>query len=318
MKRIAGGNEVRYGLGDSTWTVRIRNRDGSAGIFCAGALVTNSHVVTAAQCVDHYKTKPYELVVRAGDWSKQTDAGEVVKVVKNIAIHPEYHGDGVPNNDVAVLELVTPVEWDKSSPTGYKYIRPVALPTSDMEWTHQKTLFTVSGWGSRTKDEYEDMVLTETLNLHQTWILFVGFQTCGSRYDNAVKRGMLCAGDNDRHNVCMGDVGAPLVTFESWFRTQKPTAVGFNVRNTTDITQTLTDTEGDERLTRSHPKIIYISEEDVKSKGGIPILAGVSSWVYLGQGCARAEFPGVYADMRTYREWILRQTGGEPIWIITP
>jgi len=299
LSRIVGGQVVKYGE-ESTWTVSLRDRYGSGGIFCAGALVTNSHVVTAAQCV--VLMTPDELLVGVGDWSRRPDAGEIISEVKNIAIHPNYYADGAPSHgDVAVLELVEPVEWDE-------YKRPVALPTSDVEWTHQETLFTVSGWGSRTEDG------RGTFKLHQADVPFVDFNICGSRYGDDVKRGMLCAGDLEKGGVdaCIGDAGGPLVTFEP---------VGFYLRNSTDITKTLIGTEKDEiklqnsRNTPPHPKINYLSQEDFISEGGLPILAGVVSW---GQGCARAEYPGVYADMRTYREWVYSQTGGAPIWIITP
>ena len=48
-------------------------------------------------------------------------------------------------------------------------------------------------------------------------------------------------------------------------------------------------------------------------KNGIPTLSGIVSW---GFGCARPQLAGIYTDVRRFRPWIIRQIGGEPLWIV--
>ena len=100
-------------------------------------------------------------------------------------------------------------------------------------------------------------------------------------------KGYLKEGGRDS---CTGDSGGPLATFSSSLVIH-----GSGLPITT-------------------LNINPIRNEDYVNQG-VPTLAGVVSW---GLGCARPGYPGVYADIRTYRDWIIKQIGGEPIWIISP
>ena len=87
-QKIVGGMPVEQG--QSPWTVSLKHRDGrDFYTFCAGSLISDRHVITAAHCVYHHQ--PYELFVGVGDWDKDVqDYGEILSAVVNIEIHPQY------------------------------------------------------------------------------------------------------------------------------------------------------------------------------------------------------------------------------------
>lgn len=64
-------------------------------------------------------------------------------------------------------------------------------------------------------------------------------------------------------------------------------------------------------LQRGQSAILPITRKALKA--GVPTLSGIISW---GLGCARTGYPGVYTDIRMYRDWIIKEIGGEPRWIL--
>ena len=81
------------------------------------------YVITAAHCTDE-GLKPEDLMVRVGDTSlaEEFEAESFTYSVASITNHPD-HDIVTKQNDIAVLELSTPVPLDK-----YPHIKPACLP----------------------------------------------------------------------------------------------------------------------------------------------------------------------------------------------
>ena len=60
------------------------------------------------------------------------------------------------------------------------------------------------------------------------------------------------------------------------------------------------------------PQLNLLQPELFEKESGVPTLVGLVSW---GLGCARPDFPGVFTDIRHYRDWIIEKIGGEPTLI---
>lgn len=140
--RIVGGEEAkRY-----SWSMIVSIRDRSTDRhFCGGSILDESHIITAAHCVD--VAKPDAILIAAGIHNL-TEAYPTIRYVDTIYIHPNWSSfSGEFQNDIALLRLSRPLNF-----TTDDFVRRTCVPESQspanlVEYPANHTRLAVIGWG---------------------------------------------------------------------------------------------------------------------------------------------------------------------------
>ena len=105
--------------------------------WCGAVIVSSSHLLTAAHCLEDYPKESY--VVRVGDWDQDVeDIDEQEFSIAAVHFHPEYNVGAYLNNDLAVVRLKTPVRLSSR-------VSPACLPSSTTSYSPGRLIHSESG-----------------------------------------------------------------------------------------------------------------------------------------------------------------------------
>jgi len=197
--RISGGSQTDDK--EYPWMARV-------GDGCGGSLISDQWVITAAHCVTKQTWFTWKvesgIVVVLG----QHDLANYVmgRKVEKVIVHERYQGLPYIKNDVALLKLKDPVDFNK-----YPNIRPICLPSNKNE-SYAGSRAIVAGWGATGKFKGQSNVLLEAT------VAVLSNTKCKRIYGRGYHDSMICAKttgnkeDNSLQGHCHGDSGGPLIT----------------------------------------------------------------------------------------------------------
>merc|ERR1719384_761660 len=137
---MMGGGGKPTGIGEYPWQVGIMfdSPNISRRLECAGTLISDRHVLTAAKCVDWDSYPDYVLlgdtmVGSQSDDSNYENDNFTTVLVSEVHYHPEISAN------IAILEMAESVPLDM-----YPNIKPVCLPEKAEDFSGFGA--TVTGW----------------------------------------------------------------------------------------------------------------------------------------------------------------------------
>lgn len=155
---------------------------------CAGALVSNYWVVTAAHCI---LRNPMLYWARIG--SAYYDRGGQVLLVHDKIVHPHYKKKiNQFHNDIGLVRVKTPVTMSIA--------KPVKL--SDNMFVVTRSIVTISGWAAEFKH------VSHRKSLHTVDVPAHSAKACKMSYPKLFTDSTFCAGTSGK-STCCGESGAP-------------------------------------------------------------------------------------------------------------
>ncbi|XP_073967387.1 venom protease-like [Choristoneura fumiferana] len=204
---VAGGAPAR--VGEYPWMARltIMNRKKRVSYMCAGSLISNRHILSAAHCFEHDIKYYTDIKIYLGEYNTDSYPEDCAggRCTKNQVVypdklysHPAYNSKTI-TNDIALLRLQKRASLSAT-------IKPIPLPPFDLDMPgNDGALVYIAGWGRTEKGYHSSILMTTEVSL-------ISKKKCLAR-DPHVPAGHFCAGDPNGKDTCPGDSGGPLVMY---------------------------------------------------------------------------------------------------------
>merc|ERR1711879_480517 len=115
----------------------LRPSSTSSGQYCGASLISSTHVLTAAHCIEPFQQN--QIRVRLGEYKfDDNDGDEDTFKLAWMKMHANYNAKTF-ENDIAILKLDRKVTFSDS-------IKAACLPFADVDYVDKKA--TVAGWGT--------------------------------------------------------------------------------------------------------------------------------------------------------------------------
>ncbi|XP_026675384.1 transmembrane protease serine 9-like isoform X2 [Ceratina calcarata] len=192
------------------WMVSISKKGGH---ICGGTILNTRYILTAAHCVCSATSmvSAGQLRVSLGEYNLKGPEIPASKEerVSNIIVHPD-HKCGKYVDDIALLELASPIVWSES-------VKPACLPVATGKPGYSAfggELAGVAGWGwfneDRSKYKRADVLQKVEVRVIENSVCREWYASQGKSTQVAPKQ--MCAGHEEGgRDSCWGDSGGPLM-----------------------------------------------------------------------------------------------------------
>lgn len=165
--------------------------------YCGGAIITETHIVTASHCL--LKKRPEDLSIEMGKFNitgREPRNDPFIRKVVHMQRHFHYDKPTY-NNDIAVVTLDKPVDFGRTT-------RPICLPPFGSD-VLEGTKGEVVGWGRIAFKGKKSGVLNNVT------LPVVNRTECQKPLKHRISTNMICAGGTAKRDACVGDSGGPMI-----------------------------------------------------------------------------------------------------------